>query len=140
MPSGMAEGLKLGLYGLHRGGSADPDTLVRRAHRAEEAGFESLWVGDHVALPHGPADPPAQPRLEALVALTYMAALTTSLVRGAVRELLRCRPAAAAGAAAAPELGELEITVNPSGVVDLDTARRYADLGVHRLAGARLRP
>jgi alkanesulfonate monooxygenase SsuD/methylene tetrahydromethanopterin reductase-like flavin-dependent oxidoreductase (luciferase family) len=47
----MADGLKLGLYGLHRGGSADPDTLVRRARLAEEAGFESLWVGDHIALP-----------------------------------------------------------------------------------------
>jgi probable F420-dependent oxidoreductase len=31
-------------------------------------------------------------------------------------------------------LGELEITVTPHGPVDLDTARRYADAGVHRLA------
>ena len=31
-------------------------------------------------------------------------------------------------------LGELEITITPSVAVDLDTARRYADLGVHRLA------
>jgi probable F420-dependent oxidoreductase len=73
----MADRLKLGLYGLHRGSSADPDTLVGRARRAEEAGFESLWVGDHIALPTGLADPPTQPRIEALVALTYMAALTT---------------------------------------------------------------
>src|SRR6266536_1130466 len=76
----MADGLKLGLYGLHRGGSADPDTLVRRARLAEETGFESLWVGDHIALPaaaDASADPADQPRLEALVALTYMAALTT---------------------------------------------------------------
>ena len=47
----MADGLKLALFGLHRGSSAEPDTLARRARRAEEAGFESLWVGDHVALP-----------------------------------------------------------------------------------------
>ena len=26
----------------------------------------------------------------------------------------------------------LEITVTPRGAIDLDTARRYADLGVHR--------
>jgi hypothetical protein len=33
------------------------------------------------------------------------------------------------------ELGELEITVTPPpGAVDLDTAHRYADLGVDRLA------
>jgi probable F420-dependent oxidoreductase len=82
----MADGLKLALFGLHRGSSADPDTLGRRARRAEEAGFESFWVGDHVALPSAEAqgaDPPGQRRLEALVALAYMAALT-SRVRLAV--------------------------------------------------------
>jgi probable F420-dependent oxidoreductase len=31
------------------------------------------------------------------------------------------------------ELGDLEITITPSEDVDLDVARRYADLGVHRL-------
>ena len=31
------------------------------------------------------------------------------------------------------DLGELEITITPSETIDLDTARRYADLGVHRL-------
>jgi alkanesulfonate monooxygenase SsuD/methylene tetrahydromethanopterin reductase-like flavin-dependent oxidoreductase (luciferase family) len=82
----MADGPKLALFGLHRGSSADPDTLGRRARRAEEAGFESFWVGDHVALPSAEAqgaDPPGQRRLEALVALAYMAALT-SRVRLAV--------------------------------------------------------
>ena len=69
--------LKMALFGLHRGSSADPDTLVRRARRAEEIGLESFWVGDHVALPAGSGDNPAeQPRLEAVVALAYMAAVT----------------------------------------------------------------
>ena len=36
----MAEGLKLALFGLHRGGSADPDTLARRARGEEDAGVE----------------------------------------------------------------------------------------------------
>jgi hypothetical protein len=31
-------------------------------------------------------------------------------------------------------LGELEITITPPGPIDVDVARRYADLGVHRLA------
>jgi hypothetical protein len=31
------------------------------------------------------------------------------------------------------ELGELEITITPPQLPDADTARRYADLGVHRL-------
>ncbi|HSR23327.1 MAG TPA: LLM class flavin-dependent oxidoreductase, partial [Candidatus Eisenbacteria bacterium] len=73
----MGDGLKLALFGLHRGGSVGPDTLVRRARTAEAAGFEALWVGDHVALPAGTAHPPEQPRLEALVALSYLAAVTT---------------------------------------------------------------
>jgi probable F420-dependent oxidoreductase len=86
----MAAGLKLALFGLHRGGSADPDTLIRRARRAEDVGFESFWVGDHIALPAVPApggDPPGQPRLEAVVALAYMAAVT-SRVRLAVGVLV----------------------------------------------------
>jgi len=46
--------------------------LARRARLAEAAGFESLWVGDHVALPPGdPENPADEPRLEALIALTY---------------------------------------------------------------------
>jgi alkanesulfonate monooxygenase SsuD/methylene tetrahydromethanopterin reductase-like flavin-dependent oxidoreductase (luciferase family) len=32
------------------------------------------------------------------------------------------------------ELGELEITITPKESVDVDLARRYAELGVHRLA------
>lgn len=72
----MTAGLKLALFGLHRGSSTDPDTLVRRARLAEEAGFESLWVGDHIALPSFAADPPEQPRLEALSALAYLSAVT----------------------------------------------------------------
>src|SRR6266487_3515395 len=183
----MADGLKLGLYGLHRGGSADPDTLVRRARLAEEAGFESLWVGDHIALPSGLDDPPEQPRLEAVVALAYMRALwdePTPSFQGRFVDVAdvveRPRPVqrpcppivvggespaayrravqggngwygwdldleGTAGALAAlretasryqrpPRLGELEITITPRGVVDVETARRYADLGVHRLA------
>ena len=76
----MADGLKLALFGLHRGGSAEPDTLGRRARLAEEVGFESFWIGDHIDLPSAETqggDPPAQARLEAVVALAYMAALTS---------------------------------------------------------------
>lgn len=75
--------MKLGLFGLHRGSSVHPDTLGRRARMAEEAGFESLWVGDHIALPLGAAgNPPTQDRLEAVIALTYMAAVTSRVRLG----------------------------------------------------------
>ena len=73
----MAHELKLALFGLHRGSSTDPERLARRARRAEDVGFESLWVGDHIALPaDAPDNPSREPRLEALVTLAHLAALT----------------------------------------------------------------
>lgn len=74
--------MKYALYGLHRGSSADPDTMARRARAAEQAGFEGLWVGDHIALPVGGMDPPGQPRIEAVVALAHLAALTSTVRLG----------------------------------------------------------
>jgi probable F420-dependent oxidoreductase len=80
MKSAGRDRLRLALFGLHRGSSTAPETLVRRARRAEEAGFESLWVGDHIALPSGreasEGNPADEPRLEALTVLTYLAAVT----------------------------------------------------------------
>jgi probable F420-dependent oxidoreductase len=76
------EHLKLALYGLHRGSSADPDILAGRAEAAEEAGFEALWVGDHLFASTCAGDPPAQPRLEAVVVLTHLAALTSRIRLG----------------------------------------------------------
>lgn len=78
----MTDGLHLALFGLHRGSSVDPDVLVRRARRAEEAGFEALWIGDHVALPADAPDDATEPRLEALIALTYLAAVTSRVRLG----------------------------------------------------------
>jgi probable F420-dependent oxidoreductase len=68
--------MKFGLYGLHRGVTGDPEALARRAGTAEDAGFEGLWVGDHVALPAGPGD---AARLEAVVAVTFLAAVTSRI-------------------------------------------------------------
>jgi probable F420-dependent oxidoreductase len=74
--------MKIALYGLHRGSSVEPDTMARRARTAEELGFESLWVGDHIALPANGTDPSDQPRIEAVVAITHLAALTTRIRLG----------------------------------------------------------
>jgi probable F420-dependent oxidoreductase len=82
----MADGLHFGLFGLHRGENTDPETLTRRAQLAESAGFESVWVGDHVTLPYGaqamPSNPADQPRLEVVVALAYLAAVTSRVKLG----------------------------------------------------------
>ncbi len=71
--------MKFGLYGLHKGDSVSPQVLARRARLAEDAGFESLWVGDHIALPADAPDPADEPRLEAVVALSHLAALTSRI-------------------------------------------------------------
>src|SRR4051794_7519445 len=72
--------MKFGLYGLLRGQGIEPDTLVRRARAAESAGFESLWVGDHIALPADQGG--EQPRLEVVVAISHLAAVTTRIRLG----------------------------------------------------------
>jgi len=82
----MANAMKFGLFGIHRGQQAEPEALGRRARLAEAAGFESVWVGDHISLPMGaqavPAYPPEQPRLEALTALSYLAGITSRVRLG----------------------------------------------------------
>jgi probable F420-dependent oxidoreductase len=72
--------LKFGLYGLLRGSGIEPDTLVRRARLAEEVGFESLWVGDHIALPAELGG--ERPRLEVVAAVSHLAAVTTRVRLG----------------------------------------------------------
>ncbi len=216
----LGNGLKLGLYGLLRGTGVEPDTLVRRARLAEEVGFESLWVGDHIALPAdmdvlarqlssidilskgrltvGIGVGYVEPELRAMgVSLAdrgartdeYLAAMRTlwtepapsfegrfvsfsglfqrplpvqrphppivvgghsaAAQRRAVTtgngwygvyldleqtaEALAGLRKVAAGCDRPANLGELEITITPPGPIDLETARRYADLGVHRL-------
>jgi probable F420-dependent oxidoreductase len=76
----MADRLGFGLYGLLRGSGIEPGTLARRARLAEEAGFESLWVGDHIALPADQSG--EQPRLEVIVAVSYLAAVTSRIRLG----------------------------------------------------------
>jgi probable F420-dependent oxidoreductase len=75
--------VRFGLYGLHKGENTEPEALARRAREAEDAGFESLWVGDHIALPPDAPDDAFDPRLEALTTLTFLAAVTRNVRLGA---------------------------------------------------------
>jgi probable F420-dependent oxidoreductase len=72
--------MRFGLYGIQRG-SIDPAVLAGRARRAEEAGLESIWVGDHVALPRE-ARGDTEARLDAVTALAYLAAVTSRVRLG----------------------------------------------------------
>ena len=60
--------------------------MTRVAQAAEAAGFDSLWVGEHVVLPapRTPASPmdPQDPVLDPVVALTFLAAHTRHILLG----------------------------------------------------------
>ena len=75
--------MKLGLFNINMGPQCRPDALARAAQAAEEAGFESLWAGEHVILPDPQVPPsPMAPQdlaLDPLVGLTFAAAVTTTI-------------------------------------------------------------
>jgi probable F420-dependent oxidoreductase len=78
--------MKFGLHSVNLHTCAHPDTAARLARAAESAGFESLWVADHVVLPEPPVPgrpmAPDMPLLDAVVALTFLAAHTARVRLG----------------------------------------------------------
>jgi probable F420-dependent oxidoreductase len=78
--------MKFGLFGLNMYGYADPEVAGPVAVKAEQAGFESLWCGEHVVLPDPQRPPspmaPLDAALDPVVALTYLAAATTKIRLG----------------------------------------------------------
>ncbi len=72
--------MKFGLHSVNLHTCGYPDAAARIARAAEAAGFESLWVADHVVLPDPPvAGRPMAPDmrlLDPIVALTFLAAHT----------------------------------------------------------------
>jgi probable F420-dependent oxidoreductase len=78
--------MKFGLHSVNLHGSSYPDGAGRLGRAAEAAGFESLWVADHVVLPDPPSPerpmPPDQRLLDPIVALTFLAAHTTRILLG----------------------------------------------------------
>src|SRR2546422_1679341 len=75
--------MKFGLHSVNLHTCAYPDAGARFARAAEAAGFESLWVADHVVLPDpavaGRPMAPDMPLLDPVVALTFLAAHTTRI-------------------------------------------------------------
>ena len=78
----------------NRGALAGPENLRSLATRAEELGFDHVWVSDHIviptnissAYPYSPtgafASDPSQPYCEALSALSYLAGCTKRVKLG----------------------------------------------------------
>ena len=86
MRSGYGGAMKIGMYSMNFGTCADPDISVAVARYAEAAGFESVWTGEHVVLPTNPPEwftmPHTLPFLDAIVAITLLAANTTKVKIG----------------------------------------------------------
>ena len=78
--------MKIGMYSMNFGTCADPAISVAVARHAEAAGFESVWVGEHVVLPTSPPEwftmPATLPFLDAIVAMTLLAANTSKVKIG----------------------------------------------------------
>src|ERR1700740_3520760 len=79
--------MKLGVSSTNTGRLADPELMGATAQLAEQLGYDSLWVADHVAM----ADPsermsPTLPILDPLLSLLWVAAPTkrTELATGVV--------------------------------------------------------
>jgi probable F420-dependent oxidoreductase len=79
-------GMQFGLFSMNSGPCVDPEVAVRIARLAEDAGFDSLWAGEHVVLPDPRVPPspmdPGDPILDPLVALTFLAAHTRRVLLG----------------------------------------------------------
>ena len=78
--------VKIALFACNMGPCADPQVAARVARAAEDAGFESLWVGEHVVLPDPQVPPsplpPQAPMLDPIVALSFLAAHTKTVRLG----------------------------------------------------------
>jgi len=78
--------MKFGLFGINTGPCANPATASAVARAAENAGFESVWTGEHIVLPEPQAPPspvPADtPFIDSAIALAYVAAHTRTIRLG----------------------------------------------------------
>lgn len=74
---------KYGLLLPHFGEEADREKLLVGAQRAEEFGFDSLWVRDHLVFePHGEMEKPSRNFYDALITLTAVGTVTSHIELG----------------------------------------------------------
>lgn len=78
--------LSFGLFSINNFVCSEPDSLARVAKAAEDAGFDSVWTGEHVVLPDPQVPPsPVPPEgrmLDPGIALTWAAAHTQRVKLG----------------------------------------------------------
>ena len=75
--------MKFGLLLPHFGEHASRDNVLRGAIAAEKAGFDSVWVRDHLVFePHGEMEKPNRTFYDALTTLTAIGAVTERIELG----------------------------------------------------------
>ncbi|MBT4168962.1 MAG: LLM class flavin-dependent oxidoreductase, partial [Rhodospirillaceae bacterium] len=74
--------MKFGVHIPQIGRKAGPEAVRRGARQAEELGFDSIWVNDHLAIPHDAPYPPSKSFYEPLITLTWAAAATSRVELG----------------------------------------------------------
>jgi probable F420-dependent oxidoreductase len=78
--------MKFGLFSINNGPCASPKTAAAVAKAAEQAGFESVWTGEHVIVPDPQVPPspvaPDYPMLDPGIALSFVAANTSTIRLG----------------------------------------------------------
>jgi alkanesulfonate monooxygenase SsuD/methylene tetrahydromethanopterin reductase-like flavin-dependent oxidoreductase (luciferase family) len=75
--------MKFGLLLPHFGVYADKDRLLDGARLAEDFGFDSVWVRDHLIFePHGEMEDPNRSFYDALITLTAIGAVTSKIELG----------------------------------------------------------
>jgi probable F420-dependent oxidoreductase len=75
--------MKIGVFGINMGPCANPATAASVAKAAENAGFDSVWTGEHIVLPD-PQVPPSPvpadaPFIDSAISLAYVAAHTARI-------------------------------------------------------------
>jgi alkanesulfonate monooxygenase SsuD/methylene tetrahydromethanopterin reductase-like flavin-dependent oxidoreductase (luciferase family) len=75
--------MKFGLLLPHFGEHASKDNILEGSKRAEEVGFDSVWVRDHLVFePHGEMEKPNREFYDALTTLTAIGAVTNRIQLG----------------------------------------------------------
>lgn len=75
--------MKFGLLLPHFGEYASGDRILRGSQLAEELGFDSVWVRDHLVFePHGEMESPNREFYDALTTLTAIGAVTSRIQLG----------------------------------------------------------
>ncbi len=75
--------MKFGLFGINMRPCDQPATAANVARAAEDAGFDSLWTGEHIVLadPQTPPSPmpPDVPFIDSAAALAFVAGVTRTI-------------------------------------------------------------